>query len=195
MAAVSPLRSRRADQVIADARAAARTTAAPSVRGALPAPGTGPARRSAARTVEGPSSRPGPGRLRVVPPRRRVVAVAVVSCAVLFALLLGAVAFQTQLAQNQLALDTTERAVREASARYDILRRQRAQLRSPNRLAVEAARLGMTPAATGELMTIEPAVVAAVAAAASGLPEDVADDQGTSLEQFGAIKALTGDAP
>jgi hypothetical protein len=134
-------------------------------------------------------------RLEVVPRRRRAVGVAVACCIVLFALLLGAVAFQTKLAKNQLALDRTERAVLDARERYDILRRQRAQLRAPNRLALEAEQLGMVPAETGELMTIAPTVVAAVAASASGLPESVFDNRGSSLEQFGEVKAVTGDAP
>lgn len=120
--------------------------------------------------------------------------VVVVSCAVLFALLLGAVAFQTKLAQNQLALDRTERAVRDARERYDVLRRQRAQLRSPNRLALAADQLGMVPAETGELITLDPATVAIVAVAAADLP-DVVSDKPTSLEQFGQVKAVTGDAP
>jgi len=130
-----------------------------------------------------------------VPRRRRAVGIAIASCVVLFALLLGAVAFQTNLARNQLSLDRTERAVREARDRYDILRRQRAQLRAPGRLAIEAERLGMMPAETGELMTIEPSVVAAVAASASGLSDNELDDEGSSLELFGEVKAVTGDAP
>ncbi len=133
--------------------------------------------------------------LEIVPRRRRAVGVFVVSCAVLFALLLGAVAFQTKLAQNQLALDRTERAVRDARERYDVLRRQRAQLRSPNRLAVEAERLGMVPAETGELMILDPSLVASVAASASGLPTTAFDHRGTSLDQFGEVKAVTGETP
>ncbi len=120
--------------------------------------------------------------------------VVVISCAVLFALLLGAVAFQTKLAQNQLALDKTERSVRDARERYDVLRRQRAQLRSPNRLALEAERLGMVPAETGELISLDPATEAVVVAAAAGLP-DVVSDKPTSLEQFSEVKKVTGDAP
>ncbi len=176
MSAVAPLHDRSAAALPRGERPLARTTTA--------------AERAAAR--EKAVQRP---RLEVVPPRRRALGIAVAACVVLFALLLGAVAFQTQLAQNQLALDKTERAVRDARERYDILRRQRAQLRSPNRLAVEAERLGMVPAETGELMTIDPGTVAAVQAAASGLPENVFDDQGSSLDQFGDVKAVTGGAP
>jgi len=120
--------------------------------------------------------------------------IVVASCIVLFALLLGAVAFQTTLAQNQLALDKTERDVRDARERYDVLRRQRAQLRSPNRLAVEATALGMVPADTGQLIVLDPNAVAIVLAAASDLPDNVSDNP-SSLETFGQVKAVTGDAP
>src|SRR5882672_8413508 len=112
--------------------------------------------------------------LAVVPRRRRTVSLIVCACALLFSLCLGAVAFQTKLAQNQLALDKVEREVATARERYDVLRRQRAELRSPNRLAIEATRLGMKPAENGEFMTITPDVAASVAAAASGLPNTVA---------------------
>jgi hypothetical protein len=133
--------------------------------------------------------------LEVVPHRRRAVSIVVLSCVVLFSLCLGAVAFQTHLAQNQLALDRTERAVKQARERYDILRRQRAELRSPNRLAVEASRLGMVPADNGEFMTVPPEVVAAVAAAASGLPNTVSDTSESSFDQFAGVKSVTGDVP
>lgn len=134
-------------------------------------------------------------RLELVPRRRRAAGIIAASCIVLFGLLLGAVAFQTRIAQNQLALDKTERAVRDARERYDILRRQRSQLRSPARLAVEAARLGMQPAENGEFMTVDPDVVASVAASASGLPEQASADHATSLEQFGEVKSVTEGAP
>lgn len=135
-------------------------------------------------------------RLEVVAPRRRrAVGLFVIACIILFALLLGAVAFQTQLASNQLAIDKTEHAVSQARERYDVLRRLRAQLRSPNRLAVEAERLGMVSAVTGELMTTDPAVVAAVKAAAGGLPDSVGDNRDSTLEQYGEVKEVTGSAP
>jgi hypothetical protein len=133
--------------------------------------------------------------LAVVPRRRRTVGVIVSACVVVFGLCLGAVAFQTRLAQNQLALDRTERAVKDARERYDILRRQRAELRSPNRLALEAIRLGMVPAENGEFMTVPPEVVAAVAAAASGLPNPVSETNESSFSQFSEVKSVTGDVP
>ncbi|MCU1364780.1 MAG: hypothetical protein JWN39_419, partial [Ilumatobacteraceae bacterium] len=79
--------------------------------------------------------------------------------------------------------------------RYDVLRRERAELRSPNRLAVEAKRLGMSPAQSGDFMTIDPSVVASVMASASGLPDSVGAPGQSSLDQFGDVKAVTGDVP
>ena len=131
----------------------------------------------------------------VVPHRRRAMSVIVVAGLVLFTMFIGAVAFQTQIARNQLAVDATERAVTAARDRYDVLRRQRAELRSPNRLAVEATRLGMVPAQNGEFMTVDPDVVASVLAAASGLPDAVGSQVESSLDQFGAVKAVTGHVP
>jgi hypothetical protein len=123
------------------------------------------------------------------------MSVVVIGGLLLFVMLIGAVAFQTQIARNQLALDKTERQVTAARDRYDVLRRQRAELRSPNRLAVEADRLGMSPAESGEFMTIDPDVVASVLAATSGLPSSVGDPVESSLDQFGHVKAVTGDVP
>ena len=133
--------------------------------------------------------------LEVVPRRRRAMGFVVVGGLLLFAMFIGAVAFQTQIARNQLSLDKTERAVSAARDRYDVLRRQRAELRSPNRLAVEAERLGMSPAQNGEFMTVTPDVMASVLASASGLAAAVGDQGATSLDQFGEVKAVTGGVP
>ena len=155
-------------------------------------------RRSAADPRAGksgePQDRPRP-HLEVVQHRGRTVSIVAVCCLMLFGLLLGAVAFQTQLAQNQLALDKVEREVTSARSRYDVLRRARAELRSPNRLSVEAAALGMLPAKSGEFMTIDPSVIAAVTAAASGLPNDVSDQKTSNFDQFGTVKAVTAATP
>jgi len=44
-------------------------------------------------------------------------------------------------------------------------------------------------------MTITPDVVASVLASASGLTSAVGDQATTSLDQFGEVKAVTGDVP
>lgn len=139
--------------------------------------------------------RPRPELLVVPRRRRRTASIMALGCMLLFAMLLGTVALQTRIAQNQLALDKTDRAVKVARERYDLLRRARAELRSPNRLAVEADRLGMAPTAKGEFMTISPATVAHLMATSGWLANNPAENSVSSLEQFGQVKAVAGDAP
>ena len=82
--------------------------------------------------------------LTVVPRRRRWPAVvaglawSLVSCS-----LLGAAVFHTQLAERQLRLDRLDRQVAIERERFDELRYERAELRSPVRLAAAASELGM----------------------------------------------------
>ncbi|MEI7618153.1 MAG: hypothetical protein WCK14_05980 [Actinomycetota bacterium] len=159
----------------------------PLLGGSLPRDG---ARRAAPVTQRTP--RP---ELQVVPRRRRTASIMALGCMLLFAMLLGTVALQTRIAQNQLALDKTDHAVKVARERYDLLRRARAELRSPNRLAVEANRLGMVPADKGEFMTISPATVAHLMATSGWLANNPAQNSVSSLEQFGEVKAVAGGAP
>lgn len=140
----------------------------------------------------GPSTRP---RLGVVPRRRRTTSIIASCCVVLFGLLLGTVAFQTRIAQNQLALDTIERSANLARERYDSLRRARAELRSPNRLAVEARRLGMVPATSGGFMTVSAETVAAVAVHAESLSDSDEQTTASPFDRFAEVKAVTGEAP
>lgn len=134
-------------------------------------------------------------RLHVVPKRKRAVGLAVTGFVFLFALLLGATAFQTQIARNQLQIDATEKSVRNARERYDNLRRQRAELRSPNRLAVVAAELGMVPAENGEFLTIDGSIAARIVTLADGLPSSSAENSEDAFAQFSQIKSVAGDAP
>ena len=131
----------------------------------------------------------------MVPRRRRTTSIIASCCVILFGLLLGTVAFQTRIAQNQLALDTTERAVNVARERYDSLRRARAELRSPNRLAVEARRLGMVPATSGGFMTVSAETVAAVAVKAGSLSDTDEQETVSPFDRFAEVKAVTGDTP
>ena len=61
----------------------------------------------------------------------------------LFAGLLGAAVFHTQLAERQLRIDRLDRAVAEQRELFDELRYERAELRSPVRLAEAAGAMGM----------------------------------------------------
>ncbi len=119
---------------------------------ALPASAPATHRRPV-RTVDAP--RPAPTRLSVVPRRRPAVGWFVVLGGLVFALLLGVTVFQTRLAQNQLELDRVERAVDAERERFDELRLQRAELRSPAYLAAAAASIGMIPG-SDETMYMSP---------------------------------------
>jgi hypothetical protein len=53
--------------------------------------------------------------------------------------LTGALLLHTRLAERQLQIDALERSVREERQQFDVLRAQRAELRSPARLADAAS--------------------------------------------------------
>jgi hypothetical protein len=133
--------------------------------------------------------------LVVVPRRRRAARLIAVGCTVVFGLMLGAAAFQTQLARRQLTLDTMDRDIRAAHEQYDVLRRERAELRSPGRLALQAGNLGMVPATQTEFVVLDPDVVATVqrsSVATHGSADTSIDQQ---FEQYADVKAEAGGAP
>jgi len=111
-------------------------------------------------------------RLVVVPRRRRRARLAAAAFSVVFLLMLGVVAFQTQLAQNQLEIDRVEQKLDLERARTRDLRRQNASLRSPDRIAAQAASLGLVPTQSREFVQLSPEIVALVNASAGSLLED-----------------------
>lgn len=115
----------------------------------------------------------------------------------LLAGMLGAAIFHTQLAQRQLTIDRLEQGVDEARERFDELRRDRAALRSPQRIAHEADRLGMVRGETSEFVQIEAVMLARQIAAAGavddGGPRTIAIDD--PLEQFRDVKAVSAGQP
>ena len=125
--------------------------------------------------------------LTVVPRRRRTARLIAVVSVVLFGLMMAAAAFQTQLADRQVELDTLDRRIRTAQAAYDDLRRERAELRSPGRLAKEAEALGMVPARQTQFVSLDPDVLAAVQRA--GAPEG--NGEGPTIEEEFAEYAET----
>ncbi len=80
----------------------------------------------------------------------------------------------------------------EARERFDVLRQQRAELRSPTRLSIESSELGMGVAPQTEFLTIDPARMAQVIAAA-GTVDDATATVVTAdpLEQIRRVKAAT----
>ena len=135
-----------------------------------------------------------PVRLSVVPRRRRAARVVAVAFAAVFGLMFVAAAFQTQLARRQLTIDKMDRSIRDADAQYSRLRRERAELRSPGRLADEAKALGMRPATDTNFMDLTPDVIAAIQQSSGGV-FDARHDATNMLDEFMKVKAVPGDAP
>ncbi len=139
---------------------------------------------------------PAKPQLSLVPRRRRAAGFAVALSIVLAGLMLGSAVLHTSLAERQLEIDRLERSVAAAQERFDVLRRARAELRSPTRLSAEGTRIGMHPAATSEFVPVDGLTVA-IAIAATG---EVLDDQDAieslqPLDQFRLVKEVSGETP
>lgn len=147
------------------------------------------------RPVRQTASTPRP-QLRVVPSyRRRTAGVLAAVIVVLAGVMLGAVVLHTRLAERQLEIDRLDAAAVAARERYDDLRRERAELRSPTRLAAEAARLGMAPGESSTFVDVDPWVVVEILAAAgdyADVAELTVDDP---LGQYQRVKDVSGAAP
>jgi hypothetical protein len=115
----------------------------------------------------------------------------------LFIGLLGAAVFHTQLAERQLRIDRLERAVAAERERFDALRYQRAELRSPGRLAVAAGELGMRRGDATTFVEVDPQLLARQLAAAGATDERTAriTRDTDPLDQFRAVKAVTESTP
>ena len=129
-------------------------------------------------------------------PRWPAVAGGVILLAVMAAML-GAAVFHTQLAERQLEIDQLERSVDEERGRFDELRRDRAVLRSPQRIADEAEALGMVPGRTSRFVDIDPMQLA-IQLAAAGVTDDdtqrVIVETGP-LDQFRDVKSVSVGQP
>ena len=136
--------------------------------------------------------------LTVVPRRRRWPAViAAMAWSLVFLGLLGAAVFHTQLAERQLRLDRLDRQVAAERERFDELRYERAELRSPVRLAAAASELGMHRGRASSFVTVTPDAVARQLAAAGPIGDDVVRIviHSEPLEQFRAVKNVTEATP
>lgn len=147
------------------------------------------------RTTERAAARPS---LVVMERRRRWPAVlAVLLWTTVFLGMLGAAVFHTQLAGRQLRIDRLERSVAAERERFDELRYQRAELRSPVRLAAAASELGMRRGDATEFIDIAPDALVRQIASAGVIDERavrITIDTGP-LDQFRAVKSVTGETP
>jgi len=131
--------------------------------------------------------------LAVVPrPRRWPAVVGGMAWAALFVGLLGAAVFHTQLAERQLRIDRLDRAVTEQRELFDELRYERAELRSPVRLAEAAGAMGMGRGESSDFVAVSPEAVARQLAAAGTLDATSRVIVDTDpLQQFRDVKAVT----
>lgn len=160
---------------------------------ALRAQGAGTASRATAPAVA-PKERERP-RLVVVAPRRRTAAMVGGMAVLLFALMVSALAFQTQVARTQLRLDTLDREIRQAHERYDVLRRERAELRSPGRLAQAAMALDMVPATQTEFVSLDADVIATVQRTGVDSGDVGISDIEQEFRDYASVKAQAGGKP
>lgn len=134
-------------------------------------------------------------RLAVVPRRRRAARLVTAISVVVVGLMLGAAAFQTQIARRQMSLDQLDRALSEGRDRYERLRQERSELRSPGRLMQEAAAIGMEPASQTEFVTVSPddvAIVQRTGAVETARPQTEIEEQ---FEQYADFKAQAQAGP
>ncbi|MEZ5295734.1 MAG: hypothetical protein R2697_05510 [Ilumatobacteraceae bacterium] len=153
------------------------------------------------------SVRPTPSRstaqrpdLRVVPGRRRFAWFAMFLMVLVTGLLLGATYLHTRIAERQLEIDRLDRAMRTAQEEFDVLRSERAVLRSPTRLAKEAAALGMHAGEESEFVPIDPMLLAVTIAQTGQFPSVDEITPGSyarldPLDQFRLVKNVSQEAP
>jgi len=136
--------------------------------------------------------------LGLVPRRRRNARLVGLAFGLVFTMMLGAAAFQTQLARRQLTLDAIDRSIRVGREQYEVLRRERAELRSPGRLSEAATTLGMTPATQTDFISLDPSVVAVVQRSGATGVVDEHHTGNVILDEFGdyaLVKARTEATP
>lgn len=107
--------------------------------------------------------------LRVVPGHRLAANFAALIVVLLGILMLSAVVLHTRLAERQREIDHLAQEVSVQREMFDVLRQQRAELRSPTRLASASNRLAMFPAPNTEFLAVDPWTLAQVLASAGSV--------------------------
>ena len=111
--------------------------------------------------------------------------------------MLGAAVFHTQLAERQIRIDDLERNVQQERERFDELRRDRAVLRSPQRIWDEATGLGMVQGDNSRFVDVDPLQLARQLAAAGVTNDDTgrAIVENGPLDQFRDVKEASEGQP
>jgi cell division protein FtsL len=124
----------------------------------------------------------------------RAAGVVVAAAVVAILLMLVAAVLHTQLAERQFRIDNLDRSVRTEQARFAVLRSERAELRSPTRLAEAARSLGMSPAKPSQFIEMEPMELARAIAAGGALNgQNQGISEANPLEQFLIVKVLRNE--
>ena len=154
------------------------------------------------RTMSGPaddrrrSATPAGGRrpeLRLVPQPRAAANAVILLVVMIAGLMLAAVVLHTRLADRQLEIDRLEDEVASSLERFDLLRQQRAELRSPNRLAQASADFGMSASPDTEFVEVDSATLAQVLSAAGIVDERTGDvDRSDPLQQIQRVREAEG---
>lgn len=166
----------------------------------------GYATRGGVALAPAPDRRPAPPRpaapirrhLRVVGPSERVrrrltPAAGVLLTAALFALLLLIAISHTLLVQNQVKLDGIDQQLVEEQARYQSLRRQVAEMESPERIVAAAQELGMvTP---DDLVYLQPDAPAASSDATDDADAGISTDGSLGPDQTWSVMKPLLEAP
>jgi cell division protein FtsB len=132
--------------------------------------------------------------LRVVAPRRRLAAnFAALALVLLGILMLSAVVLHTRLAERQRQIDQLEQQVDVQHDLFDVLRQQRAVLRSPTRLASESSRLGMFAPPESNFVAVDPWALAQIVAStgSTGSLDDLLVDD----DALGQVRRVRAAAP
>jgi len=138
--------------------------------------------------------------LAVVPGRRRAARFAIGLTVLISVVMMGAVFLHTRIAERQLEIDQLESSVLQAQQDFDVLRAERADLRSLPRLSAGALELGMYPAAEGEFLRVDPMLLAITIARTGEMPFNNEIIPGSTarlepLDQFRLVKAVSAEAP
>ena len=153
------------------------------------------ARRGMSRQV-GAHATPQPAPdLVVVPRRRRTVGIVACLSVLLGGAMIGAVALQLRLAERQLDLDLLDRELRVSMQYYEQLRRERADLLAPDRLALIAESSSMRPSTGGDFVLVAPDVDIAVQQSTGSIDQGEALFGEGLLEEYRAVKGLVRGAP
>ena len=139
-------------------------------------------------------------KLTVVPARRRVAWFAVTLTVLVSAVMMLAIGLHTRIAERQLEIDELERGVRSAQEEFDVLRSQRAELRSPTRISADALELGMVVGSESQFVAVDPMTLAITIARTGQVPVDDqilvgSDQQLEPLDQFRLVKQVSAEAP